>query len=226
MSSRSGSSVSARAILATGAVGIGLAFLLTACGEKAQTPAAAEAKLQASAEPQGSAEPQASAEPQTSVAEPQTPAAEPVTATAPDQAGDLTDPRPFQDLAAADILNLNQRWTGDYDQLAERRFLRVLVPFSRTLYYLDGPEQKGIAYEALLKLESQLPRIGKSKVRPKIVIIPTTRDRLLPALAEGYGDVAIGAFTVADLHLKPSSSRLPRCRESRKSSSRARTRPP
>ena len=76
------------------------------------------------------------------------------------------------------------------------------MPFSRTLYYLDGPEQKGIAYEALLKLESQLPRIGKSKVRPKIVIIPTTRDRLLPALAEGYGDVAIGAFTVADLHLE------------------------
>ena len=36
-------------------------------------------------------------------------------------------------------------------------------------------------------------------MRPKIVIIPTTRDRLLPALAEGYGDVAIGAFTVTDL---------------------------
>ena len=69
-----------------------------------------------------------------------------------DRAAD--DPMPFQDLAAADILNLNQRWTGDYDDLAERRFLRVLVPFSRTLYYLDGPEQKGIAYEALRELES------------------------------------------------------------------------
>ena len=64
---------------------------------------------------------------------------------------------PFQDLAAAEMLNLNQRWTGDYDELAERRFLRVLVPFSRTLYYLDGPEQKGIAYETLRELESQLP---------------------------------------------------------------------
>ena len=109
------------------------------------------------------------------------------------------DPVPFQDLAAAEMLNLNQRWTGDYEELAERRFLRVLVPFSRTLYYLDGPEQKGIAYETLRELEGQLPRIGESKVRPKIVIIPTTRDRLLPALAEGYGDVAIGAFTVTDL---------------------------
>ena len=152
-------------------------FLLTACGggepdpvpEAAQPPPAAEAAPPQEALPEQVAE---------------TPA---------------EDPMPFQDLAAADILNLNQRWTGDYDELAERRFLRVLVPFSRTLYYLDGPEQKGIAYETLRELESQLPRIGESKVRPKIVIIPTTRDRLLPALAEGYGDVAIGAFTVTDL---------------------------
>jgi len=108
------------------------------------------------------------------------------------------DPLPFQDLAAADILNLNQKWSGDYDDLKERRFLRVLVPFSRTLYYLDGPEQEGLAYESLRELEKNLPLIGKSKIRPKVVIIPTTRDQLLPALAEGYGDIAIGAFTVTD----------------------------
>ena len=124
------------------------------------------------------------------------PNVEPRASSAADAA---TDPRPFQDLDAADILNMNQRWAGDYDGLAERRFLRVLVPYSRTLYYLDGPEQKGLAYESLRELESQLPLIPGSRVRPKIVIIPTTRDRLLPALAEGYGDVAIGAFTVTDL---------------------------
>jgi membrane-bound lytic murein transglycosylase MltF len=215
VSSRSCSGVRARATLATGALGIGLAFLLTACGGEAQPPATAAVEPHTpAAESQTAVEPHTPAaesqkpavEPQTSAAEPQIPAAEPTPAaeqrppSAPDSDVAATDPRPFQDLAAADILNLNQRWTGDYDELAERRFLRVLVPFSRTLYYLDGPKQKGIAYEALLQLESQLPRIGKSKVRPKIVIIPTTRDRLLPALAEGYGDVAIGAFTVADLH--------------------------
>jgi membrane-bound lytic murein transglycosylase MltF len=110
-----------------------------------------------------------------------------------------SDPTPFQDLAAAEILKLNQRWTGDYDELTEQRFLRVLVPYSRTLYYLDGPVQKGVAFESLREFEKTLPTIGKSKVRPKIVVIPTTRDRLLPALAEGYGDIAIGAFTVTDL---------------------------
>jgi membrane-bound lytic murein transglycosylase MltF len=117
---------------------------------------------------------------------------------AEEPAAEPADPRPFQDLEAAEILQLNQRWEGDYDQLAERRFLRVLVPFSRTLYYMDGPVQKGVAYESLREFEKTLPRIGKSKIRPKIVIIPTTRDRLLPALAEGYGDIAVGAFAITD----------------------------
>jgi len=153
------------------------ALFLTACGGGEPDPVAEAVQPQPAAE----------------AAPPQEALPEQVAATPAE------DPVPFQDLAAAEMLNLNQRWTGDYEELAERRFLRVLVPFSRTLYYLDGPEQKGIAYETLRELEGQLPRIGESKVRPKIVIIPTTRDRLLPALAEGYGDVAIGAFTVTDL---------------------------
>jgi membrane-bound lytic murein transglycosylase MltF len=177
VSTRSCSGVSTTTAPVTRALGIGLLFLLTTCGAHAQPPAAP-------------------------APERQTQGAEPDPANARDSGAAVTDPTPFQDLAAADILNLNQRWTGDYDGLAERRFLRVLVPFSRTLYYLDGPEQKGIAYESLRELESRLPLIGKSKVRPKIVIIPTTRDRLLPALAEGYGDVAIGAFTVTDRRRK------------------------
>jgi hypothetical protein len=51
------------------------------------------------------------------------------------------------------------------------------VPFSRTLYYLDGAEQKGIAYESLREFENQIPAIAGSKVKPKVVIIPTTRDQ-------------------------------------------------
>jgi membrane-bound lytic murein transglycosylase MltF len=161
-------------VSATRSFALGIAVVLTAYCVDAQPTGAPAPDLQAQPVEQGAA-------------------------NAPDLPDAAADPRPFQDLDAADILNLNQRWAGDYDGLAERRFLRVLVPYSRTLYYLDGPEQKGIAYEALRELEPQLPLIGQSKVRPKIVIIPTTRDRLLPALAEGYGDVAIGAFAITDL---------------------------
>ena len=131
------------------------ALFLMGCGGGSSDPASLEASASDAAEEPSSLEAPA-AEGETS------PAQAPVTPA---------DPTPFQDLAAADILKLNQRWTGDYDDLAERRFLRVLVPFSRTLYYLDGPQQKGIAHEALRELEGQLPRIEGSKVRPKIVIM-------------------------------------------------------
>jgi membrane-bound lytic murein transglycosylase MltF len=110
-------------------------------------------------------------------------------------------PVPLQDLAASDALELNQKWTGDFDEIAsgKRRFLRALVPFSRTLYYNDGPEQRGIAFEALRQFETELgEKAGRGAVKPKVVIIPTTRDRLLTGLAEGYGDVAMGGFTVTE----------------------------
>lgn len=168
---------------------LGLVSLLPACGRE-RLPAAPLAGLQSEADGQSPAN-VAETRSQDTTAQ--------TSAIAADATSADNDPKPFQDLAAAEILNLNRRWTGDYDELAERRFLRVLVPYSRTLYYLDGPEQKGIAYESLRELEGRLPLIGGSKVRPKIVIIPTSRDRLLPALAEGYGDIAIGAFTVTDL---------------------------
>ena len=39
-------------------------------------------------------------------------------------------------------------WTGDLDALAERRAIRVLVPYSKTLYFVDlGGVQRGISYD-------------------------------------------------------------------------------
>ena len=110
------------------------------------------------------------------------------------------NPLPLQDLEAAEVLQLNQIWTGDFDQIAsgERRFIRALVPVSRTLYYTDGPEQKGASFEMLREFEKVLRETGKGHVKPKVVIIPTSRDRLLPALAEGHGELALGGFTVTE----------------------------
>ena len=106
---------------------------------------------------------------------------------------------PLQDLETADILKVNEIWTGDLDQLGERRFLRALVPYSRVLYYLDGAEQRGAAYEALREFEKVLQaKLPRGEVKTKIVIIPTSRERLLPALAAGYGDLAIGAFDITE----------------------------
>jgi len=107
-------------------------------------------------------------------------------------------PVPFQDLENAELLRLNQRLTGDLDAIAKRRVLRALVPYSRTFYYLDGVVQQGLAFDALQELGKALGERFRGTVAPRVVIIPTSRERLLPALAEGYGDIAIGGFTVTE----------------------------
>lgn len=103
------------------------------------------------------------------------------------------------DLETEQFLQLAAPWRGDWDAIesGERRFIRALVPYSRTLYFLSGAQQQGIAFEALREFERVLAKgWPKGKVPPKIVIVPTPRDRLLPALAEGHGDIAIGGLTV------------------------------
>jgi membrane-bound lytic murein transglycosylase MltF len=128
-----------------------------------------------------------------------------VTASAPRRPrnGDSLAVVPLQDLEAAHILKVNEIWTGDLDQMGERRFLRALVPYSRILYYLDGAEQRGAAYELLREFEKVLQaKLPPGAVKLKVVIIPTSRERLLPALAAGYGDLAIGAFDVTESRQK------------------------
>ena len=44
----------------------------------------------------------------------------------------------------------DQVWLGDFDGMVERRMIRVLIPFSKMLYFLDGPNQRGISYETTL----------------------------------------------------------------------------
>ena len=55
----------------------------------------------------------------------------------------------------------NRPWTGDLDGMVERRLIRALVTFSRTNYFLDGADQKGLSYEGLKQFEKHLnPALG------------------------------------------------------------------
>ncbi len=99
----------------------------------------------------------------------------------------------------------NEPWTGDFDQMLERRVIRVLAPYSRTLYYVDKGHEQGITAEVVREFERYVNRryakqLGK---RPLTVfLIPTTRDKLLPGLAEGRGDIAAGNLTATEERLK------------------------
>src|SRR5262245_18172942 len=96
-------------------------------------------------------------------------------------------------------------WTGDLDGMIERRVVRALVAPSRMQYWIDRGRQNGAEYELLTKFDEELNQQYKPKakhLRIQVHIIPTARDRLLPALLEGRGDIAAGVLTVTPERLR------------------------
>ena len=88
---------------------------------------------------------------------------------------------------------------GDFDQMLERRLIRVLAPFSRSLFFVDKGRERGITAELARDFERYVnkkyaKRLGK---RPLTVfLIVTTRDKMLTDVAAGLGDIAAGNLTV------------------------------
>ena len=87
--------------------------------------------------------------------------------------------------------------TGDFDQMAKARVIRVLVPFSKTIYFLDRGAERGTAAEFGREFERWLnKRHGTKALKLHVAFVPTARDRLLPDLVEGLGDIAAGNLTI------------------------------
>jgi membrane-bound lytic murein transglycosylase MltF len=90
-----------------------------------------------------------------------------------------------------------QPWKGDFDGMLERRTVRVLVPYSRTLYFNDKGAQRGLVADSLKDFEVFLNRKYKTRNRPiTVVALPTTREELIPGLLQGTGDLAVGNLTI------------------------------
>jgi membrane-bound lytic murein transglycosylase MltF len=103
-------------------------------------------------------------------------------------------------------LNLeNSPWLGDFDAMLERRMIRALVPYSRTLYFVDKGHERGLAADLLRDYERYInikyaKQLGKRPLT--IYIIPTTRDKLLSGLEQGLGDIVAGNLTATEERLK------------------------
>jgi len=94
---------------------------------------------------------------------------------------------------------------GDFDKMLERRMIRALVPYSRSLYFNDKGRERGLTADNVRDFERWInkkyaKRLGKRPLT--IYIIPTTRDKLLPEVVQGLGDIAIGNLTVTEERLK------------------------
>ncbi|MEN8210832.1 MAG: lytic transglycosylase F [Thermodesulfobacteriota bacterium] len=97
----------------------------------------------------------------------------------------------------AEPLRLDKHWAGDFDGMSKRRVIRALIPYSKTSYFLDGVDQRGLEYELIKEFEKYInKKLNTKTLKIHIVVIPTARDRLLPALTEGLGDIAAGNITI------------------------------
>jgi len=94
---------------------------------------------------------------------------------------------------------------GDFDQMLQARAIRMVVPYSRTLYYVDQGRERGLTAEFARDFERYLNKkyakqLGKRPLT--VVMIPTTRDKLISAVVDGKGDIAAGNITVTEERLK------------------------
>jgi len=97
------------------------------------------------------------------------------------------------------LLADTRAWKGDVQGMVERRQIRVLVPYSRTLYYNDRGRERGVTADHVRDFERFVnQKYEKSLARRPITVymIPTTRDELFLEVAGGRGDIAAGNLTV------------------------------
>lgn len=93
----------------------------------------------------------------------------------------------------------NQEWIGDYDEMMQRRVIRVMIPYSKTNYFLDGVTEKGLSYEAAKSFEKFVNARQKTKnLKIHVVVIPTDRSVLLSRLTQGLGDIVMANLTITE----------------------------
>jgi len=95
----------------------------------------------------------------------------------------------------------NKPWTGDFDKMLARRMIRVYAPYSRSLYFVDKGRERGLDAELVRDFERWINQkyakeLGKRPLT--IYIVAATRDKLLPDVAAGLADIAVGNLTVTE----------------------------
>ncbi len=94
-------------------------------------------------------------------------------------------------------LDMVKPWTGDFDAMEKRRIVRILVPYSKTIYFIDKGEELGTAVAIGRAFEKSLNKEKKKATElMHVAFVPIPRDRLFSALNEGLGDLAAGGLTI------------------------------
>ncbi len=103
----------------------------------------------------------------------------------------------LDDVSSAFTGFVQQKLKGDLEAMIERRFIRVLVTYNRTHFFVDKGTQLGIIHDLLKQFEEDLNRkLENRHIRVNVVFIPVARDELETALLEGMGDIAAANLTI------------------------------
>jgi len=96
-------------------------------------------------------------------------------------------------------------WKGDLDGMIKRRVVRVLIPYNKTLYFLDKDgQQRGLMYDMMTAFEQDLNKqVAVKHLKVQFIFVPTPRDQLIPELLAGRGDII-----AADLTITPERQKL------------------
>src|SRR3982750_242433 len=88
-------------------------------------------------------------------------------------------------------------YRGDLDVLLRKGAVRVLTAYSKTDFFVDRGETGGVTYEYMRAFEAFLrkPQGGRG-AKVAVYFVPVSRDRLIPALLAGEGDLAAANLTV------------------------------
>jgi membrane-bound lytic murein transglycosylase MltF len=100
-------------------------------------------------------------------------------------------PMPFAALWAPAVV--------DYGGMIERRAIRVLVPYGGYQFYYDEGQPKGAIYELVQRFETFInEELGRRNVKVYVVVVPVSRDELLPALQKGHADFVAADLTITE----------------------------
>ena len=85
--------------------------------------------------------------------------------------------------------------------MMKRRHIRIVVPYSRTLYFNDKGTERGVVADNARDFERYINQKYKKQLanRPiTVYLVPTTRDVMLQKVADGLGDIAAGNLTATE----------------------------
>src|SRR6516225_345730 len=91
------------------------------------------------------------------------------------------------------------RFTGDFDEMLDRGLIRLVVPYSPTLFFEDKGTIYGTAANGAQLFEEWVNKtFALGARRLSVPLTPVSRDKLFDTLRAGDGDIAAGDITITD----------------------------